>query len=104
MRGSILAPLPYPMQVIVGLIIYRKVVQTLYGQGTSRFSADEIDALKLGGWESVNAMLVNAKGKRSPSKGTGNESEVFWVLGGAEPTEADTVIFGFIAAGLSCPA
>lgn len=89
------------MQVIVGLIAHRKITQTLYGQGTGRLSAEEISMLRHQAWESVNALLVEAK-KNKSKEGLGEG--VFWVLGGNEPTEADAVLFAFVATGVICAA
>ncbi len=101
MRSGVLAALPYPVQVIVGLLAYRGVMQTLYGQGTSRFSAEEMIVFEKEIWENVNALLVAAKKKME----TETEEKVpFWVLGGKGPSEADTTLFGFIAAAMVCDA
>lgn len=98
MRPGTLAALPYPMQVVVGAIAYRKTHSTLYGQGTGRLTPKEITGLKTQVWESVEAMLSEARGKSRGKKG------LFWLLGKNEPTEADTTLFGFIASGLVCAA
>lgn len=46
MRPHVLSALPYPVQLVVGLLAYRKVSQTLYGQGTGRLSAEEINSFR----------------------------------------------------------
>ena len=89
------------MQVSVGLLAHRGMKQTLHGQGTGRLSPDEIDSKKLEVWENVNALLVDAKSKGGSVKGRAKAAP-FWVLGGSEPTESDTTVYGFIASGLVC--
>ncbi|TVY75556.1 hypothetical protein LSUE1_G008655, partial [Lachnellula suecica] len=98
MRGGVLDALPYPAQVIVGLLAYRKISAFLYGQGTMRYTSEEIAAFRLEIWESVNALLVASKQK-------GFEKDApFWVCGGAAPTNADTTVFGFVASAMVCDA
>ena len=98
MRPKVLSAFPYPLQVFVGLIIYRKMRQALDGQGTLRFSPDEIGSFKREIWESINELLSVSK-KQQRIGGT-----PFWMLGGEEPTEADTTLFGFVSAALVCEA
>ena len=95
MRDVILAALPWPVRVVVGLLVYRKVTRTLTGQGTMLFSTEEIGSLRGEIWERINGALVEA---RSRHGGQGP----FWVSGGEEPTEADATLFGFIVSGLVC--
>lgn len=92
MRHYALGFMPWPFEVLVGLIAYRNISATLYGQGTGRFTHDEVSTLKLEVWENVSALLTDVRKKRGP----------FWVLGGKEPTEADATLFGFIASALVC--
>ncbi|KZF20523.1 hypothetical protein L228DRAFT_222567 [Xylona heveae TC161] len=99
MRPGVLQALPYPMQLIVGLIAYRKVMQTLHGQGTSRFTPEEIDVFRRKVWENVNALLVTSK-----AKAKAGDASTFWALGGTGPSEFDATLFGFIASALVCPA
>ena len=99
MRSHILSALSYPLQVIVGLLIYRKSSQTLHGQGTARFTLAEQSAFKQPIWEHVNALLVVSQKKHVDRNAGG---EVFWILGGDGPSEADAVAFGFIAGALVC--
>ncbi|KAL8828125.1 MAG: hypothetical protein Q9191_002772 [Dirinaria sp. TL-2023a] len=101
MRSQVLSALPYPIQVVVGLLAYRSQRQTLYGQGTGRLSVDEIDSFKLEVWENVNALLTASKDKLAKR---GVKGAMFWVLGGSGPSEADAVLFGFIASALACTA
>jgi hypothetical protein len=61
MRDHILGAMPRPARVLVGLLVYRNTVATLHGQGTGRFGADEMRALRLEIWESVNALLEEAE-------------------------------------------
>jgi len=97
MRSWVLWSLPYPAQVVVGLIIWRTVQANLAGQGTGRYSANEVRVFRREVWDSMEALLVESK-KRSA------DGKPFWVLGGDKPTEADTSLFGAIAAHRACPA
>lgn len=100
MRDKALAALPLPLKVLVGQLAYRKMNGTLYGQGTGRLTPEEITKFKTEVWENVNALLTASSRKR----GTGAQDEMFFLLGGSKPTEADTTLFGFIASGLVCAA
>jgi hypothetical protein len=97
MREHILSGLPWPMRVLVGNLIYRGAVKTLDGQGTGRYTPDEIRAFRQEIWEHVNGLLVSAEAR------TAGEGP-FWVLGGDNPTEADATLFGFIVSVLVCTA
>ncbi|GAT22662.1 glutathione S-transferase [Aspergillus luchuensis] len=97
MREHILASLPYPIRIIVGHLIYRKQYQTLHGQGTLRYSAEERSAFKKQIWEDINALLEDSR-LQSDRQGP------YWVLGGQHPTEADATLFGFIVGALICTA
>ncbi|KAK3308368.1 uncharacterized protein B0T15DRAFT_106512 [Chaetomium strumarium] len=101
MRDTVLASIPYPLRLVIGLLAYRKHARTLDGQGVLRFSKEEAAAMRLEIWESVNAMLVESRAHAANNK-AGNTSGPFWVLGGESPTEADPVVFGFVAAALDC--
>jgi hypothetical protein len=100
MRDTVLASIPFPVRLIVGLLAYRKHASTLDGQGVLRFSGEEAAALRFEIWESVNAMLAESRGQVEKAGKT--SSDPFWVLGGESPTEADPVVFGFITASLDC--
>ncbi|PWY88206.1 glutathione S-transferase [Aspergillus heteromorphus CBS 117.55] len=110
MRSHILASLPYPVQVVVGYMIYRKQVATLYGQGAMRFSDEERTAMKREVWGEIGALLAESKIKATSAgagggkDGGGGEKGPFWVLGGEGPTEADASLFGFVVGGLVCSA
>ncbi|KAJ5747119.1 uncharacterized protein N7511_008815 [Penicillium nucicola] len=102
MRDHVLGSIPYPMRVGVGLVVYRNMTQTLHGQGTLRFTNDEIATMRKDIWEEINALLVASK---SASMNT-EDSEPFWLLGGNAPTESDAACFGFVTAALTstaCP-
>ena len=96
MRSHTLAPLPYPLQVVVGHMNYRSMRSTFYGQGTGRFTWQEIFKFETEIWESVNALLTASK-SQSPDG-------IFYVLGTNQPTEADTSLFGFVISALVCAA
>jgi hypothetical protein len=92
MRGHVLGALPYPAQILIGLFIYRKLMWTLHGQGTGRFSPEEIAAFRLEIWENVDALLKSSKAN-SKIKG---DKMTFWLLGGDGPSEVDMLLYGFI--------
>ncbi|CAI7654976.1 unnamed protein product [Penicillium glandicola] len=98
MRAKILASVPWPLQVIVGNIVYKKNVRNMQGQGTGGFSAEEIATFRQEIWESVNALLSAAHALHRDREGP------FWVWGGDAPTDADAVVFGFVVSGLVCGA
>ncbi|KAI0128251.1 hypothetical protein F4776DRAFT_201265 [Hypoxylon sp. NC0597] len=99
MRDHILESIPYPIRVIVGLLIYRNNKAMFHGQGTGRFTAEEIATFRHEIWEGISELLLVS---RSSSSGSNNDP--FWVLGGEHPTEADTCLFGFIVSALICTA
>ncbi|PRP88652.1 hypothetical protein PROFUN_02748 [Planoprotostelium fungivorum] len=93
-REKILASLPYPVRVVVGNIIYRRTVATLEGQGTGRYTDEELDSLRNELWSHLNGLLTESKEKSSDGV------EPFWALGGKDATEADASLYGFIVSGL----
>ncbi|KAJ5177091.1 uncharacterized protein N7482_002968 [Penicillium canariense] len=95
MRSKILAALPWPIQVIVGNIVYNKNVRTMEGQGTLKFSTAEIASFRHEIWDTLNN-YVKATAHAEDQDGP------FWILGGDGPTDADAVLFGFIASSLVC--
>jgi hypothetical protein len=95
MRDHVLWQLPYPVRVLVGLLIHRNTVSMLHGQGVGRLSAEEIALFRGEIWEHFSDLLAD---RRTPG------SEPFWLLGGKEPTEADASLFGFIVSALICKA
>ncbi|KAJ5932614.1 hypothetical protein N7516_007103 [Penicillium verrucosum] len=96
MRSKILASVPWPVQVIVGNIIYNKNVRNMQGQGTGLFSGEEIAAFRQELWESVDRLVSAAYVQRRDREGP------FWVWGGDAPTEADAVLFGCCAVWMLC--
>lgn len=94
MRSQVLGSLPWPVQVVVGNMIYIKITRTLSGMGILKFSADEIAEFRREIWEAASNQLVAA---RAQSR---DRDSPFWLWGGDTPTEADTVLFGFIAGSL----
>lgn len=95
MKDTMLASVPWPLRELVGWLVARKMTATLEGQGTGRFSGDEVAFFKAQVWEAVNALL---EASRTDSR------EPYWVLGGSEPSEADATLYGFIVGGLICDA
>lgn len=98
MRDHVLAPVPWPLRIAIGILAARGQVATLHGQGTGRFTRAELTAFKTEIWTGVSALLRESKAK---AKKTG---EPFWVLGGSGPSEADATLFGFINGVLMCAA
>jgi len=97
MREHILSTLSYPARVVVGLLIYRNATRTLHGQGTGRYTTDEIRAFRREIWTGINDLLISARA-------TAASGRPFWVLAGESPTEADASLFGFIVSVLVCTA
>lgn len=97
MRDWVLWSVPYPVRIVVGLIVWRTVQANLAGQGTGRYNADEVRTFRQEVWDSMEILLVESK-KKSRDAG------LFWVLGGDKPTEADMSLFGSIVAIIACPA
>jgi hypothetical protein len=79
--------IPYPIRLLVGYIVHSKITRTMYGQGTGRYSAEELDVLRGEAWTSLDDLVAQSKSR--------------WVLGGEEPTEADATLFGFLAATMT---
>ncbi|KAL0938392.1 uncharacterized protein CTRU02_205002 [Colletotrichum truncatum] len=50
MRSGVLGAIPWPIQPLIGLLAYRGVTRTLYGQGTGRFTSDEIASFRRQVW------------------------------------------------------
>ncbi|KAJ6107306.1 hypothetical protein N7523_008629 [Penicillium sp. IBT 18751x] len=82
MRFKILGSLPWPVQVIVGNIIYLKYTRTLSGMGILEFSADEIAGFCREIWETTSQKLMAVRSQRQGQEGP------FWLWGGDTPTEA----------------
>jgi hypothetical protein len=95
-RDEVLSALPWPVRVFVGGIVYRSVKNALYGQGTGRFSNEQVKDFKEEIWLRLDALLRESRAKR---KGRG-KGECFWCLGGEEPTVCDTSVFGAACAVL----
>ncbi|TLS21290.1 uncharacterized protein PpBr36_10309 [Pyricularia pennisetigena] len=99
-RDHILWNLPWPVRNLVGLLAYRGQMATLKGQGTGRYSDEEIDALRGDILETIAALLESSKAKLSD--GANGPDAVFWAFGGEHPTEVDATLFGFVAAIMVC--
>jgi hypothetical protein len=102
MRDHILWSLPYPARILVGLIIYRSTTSHLHGQGTGRYSPEEIAAFRLDIWEHISRLLAASKAKAVSHNM--DPSAPFWAFGGDQPTEADATLFGFLVSVLICNA
>lgn len=98
MRDGVMAAIPYPLRVVIGYLAWRKTNAGLCSQGTGRFSAGEIHSFRDKIWHSLDGLLAESRHKNPSGQ------RPFWALGGKEPTEADTSLFGFVIAGLVCDA
>ncbi|KAK5227373.1 hypothetical protein LTR72_003363 [Exophiala xenobiotica] len=92
-RDKALWSIPYPMRIVIGYFVHRRIAHTLQGQGTGRFNDEELRALKTEIWEYVDNILAQRLQRVSVS-------EPAWILGGKDPTEADATLFGFIVSVL----
>ncbi|KAI1342963.1 hypothetical protein F5Y15DRAFT_371516 [Xylariaceae sp. FL0016] len=102
MRDHTLSAIPYPLRLLIGLLISRTMTATLHGQGTGRFSDAEVRVLRDEVYAGLNDLLLTS---RTHAKGGSSSTEApFWALGGAEPTEADATLYGFIVSALICTA
>jgi hypothetical protein len=90
--------LPWLVRVFVGNLVYRKINSALYGQGAGRFSDDQAKDFREGIWMRLDTLLRESR-KRRKGMEVGKE-ECFWCLGGEEPTECDTSVFGAVCAVL----
>lgn len=86
------------MQVVLGNIVYRKQIRTLHGQGTLRFTAEEISAFQAEIWAKLNGLLEAARAKCRERHGP------FWVWATDGPADADAALFGFIVSAMICEA
>ena len=100
MRDEVMAPIPYPIRLVVGWLARRANIATMWGQGTGRYSNEEIRMFEEEVVEDVASLLTEAKSKNTRK----NPEDPFWVLGGEEPTEADTTLFGSLVGALVCTA
>ncbi|OZJ01456.1 hypothetical protein BZG36_05749, partial [Bifiguratus adelaidae] len=97
-RDKALWSVPYPIRVVVGLLVHRTLSQMLHAQGTGRYTADEIRLFRREIWEAVNELLEASVRQSAQRKVL--QDEPFWCLGGPGPTEADMVLYGFIVSVL----
>ncbi|KAB5566223.1 hypothetical protein GE09DRAFT_1105935 [Coniochaeta sp. 2T2.1] len=102
MRPGALAAMPYFLQLIIGNLAYNGTLRTLYGQGTGRYTKDEVRQFKLEIWENLNVLLSESRNSSSAAKR--DRHTPFWVLGRPEPSEADATVYAFIVASLVCTA
>ncbi|KAK8052658.1 hypothetical protein PG996_011959 [Apiospora saccharicola] len=79
MRDHIFAAMPYPLRVVIGLLAHRGMVATLHGQGTGRYTAEEIASFRLEIWESINSLLTASRDKaRARARGSSRSPGVVW--------------------------
>ena len=99
-RDYALWSIPFPLRVVIGLLVHRKISGMLQTQGTGRYSADEIRGFRGEVWEAVDDLLGESIQKAAARKKTSGAKEPFWCLGGEGPTEADTCLYGFIVSAM----
>ncbi|KAG8163561.1 hypothetical protein KVR01_006858 [Diaporthe batatas] len=106
MRDHALSSIPWPMRVLVGQMVYRSHKAMLYGQGTLRLSDEEVRTAKTEIWDTINGVLVAVRSSQDagPPGDAASRNRPFWFLGGDEPTEVDTTLFGMIVSVLSATA
>lgn len=105
MRENSLALVPWPIRWVVGYLARGTVVRMLHGQGAGRLTGEEVEILRAEAWESLDALLVEAKrATRSGGDDDKKDTAPFWLLGGEGPSEADATIFAFVASALVCDA
>lgn len=97
-RDEVLGTLPYVMRVFVGNMIYQSVKATLYGQGTGRYSDEQVRVFTEEIWGRIDKLLGESR-RKSAKNGKG-KGECFWCLGGDEPTVCDTSVFGAVCGTL----
>lgn len=93
MRDHTLGSIPYPVRVVVGILAHRKHSAMLHGQGTLRFTNEELTVFKHDIWSTIAGLLQASK---TEAQTISKPDDPFWALGGAQPTEADATLFGFI--------
>lgn len=93
MRDHVLGAIPYPIRVVVGILAHRNHVSMLHGQGTGRFTNEEVRQSKTEIWGHIDGLLRASRAKAA-------EGALFWALGGEGPTEADATLFGFVVSVL----
>lgn len=101
-RDHLLWPVPWPLRNLVGLMVYRGQMATFKGQGTGRYSEEEIDDMRAGILDTIAGLLQASKGAKLDAVAEEQGDAVFWALGGEEPTEVDATLFGFVASMLVC--
>jgi len=71
-------------------------VKIFHGQGTGRFSDEEVRVPREDIWTRLNGLLGESRRQRK-----GEECFwCFWCLGGDEPTSCDATVFRFISSVL----
>lgn len=93
-----MAVIPYPIRIVIGYMTWRKVIAGLHFQGTGRYSTEEVDSFRSKIWHDLDNLLAESRHK------TPSTQKIYWALGGKEPTEADTTLFGFTMSALLCDA
>lgn len=97
-RDLVLWNKPLPVRILIGMLIHRGTTATLHGQGTGRFTSEEITAFRTQIWQHLDRLL-----KTRLQQATTASSQPFWVLGAENPTEADATLYGFIVSALVSP-
>lgn len=98
-RDQILGSKPWLLKVIIGILIHRKIMQTLHLQGCGRFSPEEQRTSRQGIWQTMEEALVERRSAAVAGDKAANKTP-FWCLGGDQASEADATLFGFINSAL----
>jgi hypothetical protein len=102
MRDHVMQSIPYPVRIVVGILAYRKHSALLHGQGTLRFTDEEVTEFKREIWGTIAELLQVSKTEATARGRAGDDP--FWALAGDQPTEADATLFGFLISVLLCTA
>ena len=96
-RDHVLAPISWPLRVVVGMLAWRWNWFKLYAVGAGRLTGEERRLAVEEGWDAVAGLLRESWDRKGEKVG-----EPFWMLGGEGPTECDATVFGFVVCGLVC--
>jgi hypothetical protein len=96
-RDLVLWNKPLPVRILIGVLIHRSINATLHGQGTGRFTSEEINDFRTEIWQHLDRLL------KTRLQQLGASTQPFWVLGAGSPTEADATLYGFIMSVLISP-
>ncbi|KAI9875946.1 MAG: hypothetical protein M1830_007691 [Pleopsidium flavum] len=96
-----LSTIPYPIRIVVGFFLARKLRGSYYAQGIGRYTDEERSMFCEEAWTAFNDILTanNVQGDGKRAEG-GDGQGIQWVLGTEGPTEADASLYGVLAGNL----